>query len=200
MERPPTFRAAGTPFLTRPGRVRSFKFYRVGRVRDASATVSPWRCMSARTFPGGEDCQTHRNVASGMQNRVFANRAPRTVEMERQGIRWEARLLPGLIHIIRARAAARIAVRSKISRGVVCYAARSGGLQPAGDAGGRVGGTTKQPPSAKVSACFRDFPAACGRFEAAGRLFPRLAPRRALWPRRGGGNDNIRKKIPGKQF
>eukprot|EP00661_Eupelagonemidae_sp_cell13_P004824 gene4824-biopygen10075 len=38
----------------------------------------------------------------------------------------------------------------------------------------RVGGTTKRTPSAKVSAVFRDLPAACGRFEPANRLFPRF--------------------------
>eukprot|EP00661_Eupelagonemidae_sp_cell13_P006906 gene6907-biopygen5982 len=43
---------------TRPGRIRSLKFYRVGRVRDASAAVSPWRGLGgspATAFPAISD-------------------------------------------------------------------------------------------------------------------------------------------------
>eukprot|EP00661_Eupelagonemidae_sp_cell13_P000451 gene451-biopygen10635 len=46
---------------TRPGRVRFFKFYRVGRVRDASAAVSPyWR--RARRGRCGKSVGYRRNA------------------------------------------------------------------------------------------------------------------------------------------
>eukprot|EP00661_Eupelagonemidae_sp_cell13_P011608 gene11608-biopygen10922 len=38
---------------TRPGRVRSFKFYRAGRVRDAFAAVSPEQEGVRPEFRGG---------------------------------------------------------------------------------------------------------------------------------------------------